>query len=53
MKKEKENIIKFEVNSRLDRDGLVTILTNNGYKVWVERKEWGWSEIYYVYVEIK
>ncbi|MCD6590550.1 MAG: hypothetical protein J7K72_01100 [Candidatus Aenigmarchaeota archaeon] len=54
MKKEKETI-KFKINSRLDRDGLVAILANNGYKVWVEEKEdpeWRWNRIYYVNVEL-
>jgi len=55
MKKEKE-IIKFKIDARLDRDELVAILANNGYKVWVEKEEnpaWRLSEIYYVYCEAK
>jgi len=54
MKKE-QKIIKFKISSRVDRDGLVAILANNGYKVWVEEKkdpEWRWDKIYYVCVEL-
>ncbi len=55
MPKEKKTI-KFKINSRLDRDELVAILADNGYKVWVEEEEnpeWRWGKIYYVYGELK
>ena len=55
-KEMKEGIIEFEINSCSDKDLLVTVLANNGYKVWVEEKtdpEWRWNKIYCVYVELK
>jgi len=51
MKELERKIIKLKINSHSDRDTLVGILANNGYKVWVEERDHRYNKIYYVCIE--
>ena len=48
-----EEVIKFDIRNKQDRDNMISILAHNGYHVWVESTVYGIVDIWNICVAKK